>query len=238
MRSRAVRLPKTPQPEAGVTYAQKISKAEAEIDWREDAEEVLRKVRAFNPAPVAQTRWDGAAAAHLGGRAASAPRPRARRRRPGTVIGAAPERHRRGLRPRCAAHHAPAARRAQAHDRGRTPELAAARGGEVLEPMSGAALDARAAGGPGDHARFARAGHAGCRARRAARATATHARTGGTLALLRGGARILSPRGHPAPRAHAARGNPSSRSSARSCRWRCSSSRMRARPIMPWSMRP
>jgi methionyl-tRNA formyltransferase len=50
-------LPETPQPEAGVTYAQKISKAEAEIDWRADAEEVLRKVRAFNPAPVAQTHW-------------------------------------------------------------------------------------------------------------------------------------------------------------------------------------
>jgi methionyl-tRNA formyltransferase len=53
-------VPETPQPEAGVTYAQKISKAEAEIDWRADAVEVLRKVRAFNPAPVAQTRWDGA----------------------------------------------------------------------------------------------------------------------------------------------------------------------------------
>jgi methionyl-tRNA formyltransferase len=52
-------VPETPQPEAGVTYAQKISKAEAEIDWRADAAEVLRKVRAFNPAPVAQTRWDG-----------------------------------------------------------------------------------------------------------------------------------------------------------------------------------
>jgi methionyl-tRNA formyltransferase len=50
-------LPETPQPEIGVTYAQKISKAEAEIDWRADAEEVLRKVRAFNPAPVAQTHW-------------------------------------------------------------------------------------------------------------------------------------------------------------------------------------
>jgi methionyl-tRNA formyltransferase len=47
----------TPQPEAGVTYAQKISKSEAQIDWRADAAEVLRKVRAFNPAPIAQTRW-------------------------------------------------------------------------------------------------------------------------------------------------------------------------------------
>jgi len=50
-------VPETPQPEVGATYAQKISKAEAEIDWRADAAEVLRKVRAFNPAPVAQTRW-------------------------------------------------------------------------------------------------------------------------------------------------------------------------------------
>jgi len=50
-------LPETPQPEAGVTYAHKISKPEAEIDWRADVEQVLRKVRAFNPAPVAQTRW-------------------------------------------------------------------------------------------------------------------------------------------------------------------------------------
>ena len=50
-------LTETPQPEAGITYAQKISKAEAEIDWRSDAQQVLRKVRAFNPAPVAQTRW-------------------------------------------------------------------------------------------------------------------------------------------------------------------------------------
>jgi methionyl-tRNA formyltransferase len=52
-------LPETPQPAAGVSYAQKISKAEAAIDWRADAEEILRKVRAFNPAPVAETRWSG-----------------------------------------------------------------------------------------------------------------------------------------------------------------------------------
>jgi methionyl-tRNA formyltransferase len=50
-------LPETRQPAAGVTYAHKITKAEAEIDWRAHACEVLRKVRAFNPAPVAQTRW-------------------------------------------------------------------------------------------------------------------------------------------------------------------------------------
>ncbi len=49
-----------PQPAAGVTYADKISKAEALIDWREDAIQVGRRVRAFNPWPVAETRWAGA----------------------------------------------------------------------------------------------------------------------------------------------------------------------------------
>ena len=55
----AGRAVETPQPEDGVTYAEKISKAEALIDWREDAEQVLRKVRAFTPAPIAETRWNG-----------------------------------------------------------------------------------------------------------------------------------------------------------------------------------
>jgi methionyl-tRNA formyltransferase len=50
----------SPQPDEGVSYAQKISKAEALIDWREDAKHIERRVRAFNPVPVAETRWDGA----------------------------------------------------------------------------------------------------------------------------------------------------------------------------------
>ena len=49
----------TAQPTQGVTYAEKIGKAEALIDWREDQELILRKVRAFNPTPVAETRWEG-----------------------------------------------------------------------------------------------------------------------------------------------------------------------------------
>jgi methionyl-tRNA formyltransferase len=48
-----------PQPEAGVTYAEKISKAEALLDWREGAALLARRIRAFNPAPVAETRWEG-----------------------------------------------------------------------------------------------------------------------------------------------------------------------------------
>ena len=45
--------PPVPQPEDGVTYAAKIDKAEARIDWTAAAEQVERQVRAFAPAPGA-----------------------------------------------------------------------------------------------------------------------------------------------------------------------------------------
>jgi methionyl-tRNA formyltransferase len=47
------------QPSEGVTYAAKIDKAEATIHWERHAEEISRQVRAFNPAPVAETRYKG-----------------------------------------------------------------------------------------------------------------------------------------------------------------------------------
>ncbi len=40
-----------PQPAEGVTYAHKIEKAEAAIDWRQPAAEIERRVRAFDPFP-------------------------------------------------------------------------------------------------------------------------------------------------------------------------------------------
>ncbi len=43
----------TAQPAEGVTYAAKIDKAEAAIDWRQDAPAVDRRIRAFNPFPGA-----------------------------------------------------------------------------------------------------------------------------------------------------------------------------------------
>ncbi|MGO2133190.1 MAG: methionyl-tRNA formyltransferase [Halomonas sp.] len=43
----------TPQPEQGVTYAAKLSKAEAELDFRQDASQLAARIRAFNPWPVA-----------------------------------------------------------------------------------------------------------------------------------------------------------------------------------------
>ncbi|HSQ98455.1 MAG TPA: methionyl-tRNA formyltransferase [Sphingomicrobium sp.] len=42
-----------PQPEHGATYASKVDKAEARIDWKATAEEVERQVLAFNPVPGA-----------------------------------------------------------------------------------------------------------------------------------------------------------------------------------------
>lgn len=48
-----------PQPETGVTYAHKLRKEEALIDWSAPACHIDRQVRAFNPWPVAETRWEG-----------------------------------------------------------------------------------------------------------------------------------------------------------------------------------
>ena len=47
------------QPAAGVTYASKLRKEEAAIDWSRSAVEIDRQIRAFDPWPVAQTRLHG-----------------------------------------------------------------------------------------------------------------------------------------------------------------------------------
>jgi methionyl-tRNA formyltransferase len=47
------RFEAVPQPEAGVTYAAKIGKEEAKLDWTLPALALARKVRAFNPFPGA-----------------------------------------------------------------------------------------------------------------------------------------------------------------------------------------
>ncbi len=49
----------TPQPAEGATYAAKLEKAEARIDWTARATEIERKVRAFTPWPIAETRYAG-----------------------------------------------------------------------------------------------------------------------------------------------------------------------------------
>ncbi len=52
-------LAATPQDESLVTYAHKLDKAEAAIDWHQSALAISRQVRAFNPFPVAQSQLKG-----------------------------------------------------------------------------------------------------------------------------------------------------------------------------------
>jgi methionyl-tRNA formyltransferase len=55
VRALAAGTPKTalPQPDEGAVYARKLDKAEARIDWSEPATALERRIRAFNPWPVA-----------------------------------------------------------------------------------------------------------------------------------------------------------------------------------------
>jgi methionyl-tRNA formyltransferase len=53
------KLEAVPQPEAGVCYAAKISKEEAALDFNLSAEEISRKIRAFNPFPGAHVNVNG-----------------------------------------------------------------------------------------------------------------------------------------------------------------------------------
>jgi len=48
-----------PQPEAGVTYAQKLQKGEGALDWSRPAEELARQVRGLNPWPGCSFRYQG-----------------------------------------------------------------------------------------------------------------------------------------------------------------------------------
>jgi methionyl-tRNA formyltransferase len=75
-------LPLCPQPESGITYASKIDKTEAPLDWRSPAIALARQVRAFNPAPGALAHLAGQAIKVWGAQAQSG------RAAPGTVIAA------------------------------------------------------------------------------------------------------------------------------------------------------
>ena len=89
-RAAAGQLQPVAQSAQGVTYAHKIDKQEAAIDWQQSAETICRRVRAFNPFPVAKTRlaaedikvW----AAQVGATVASSAHPLA-----GTIVAVTPE---------------------------------------------------------------------------------------------------------------------------------------------------
>ena len=53
------RLQPVIQDESQLTYAHKLDKGEASIDWQQDAVAIERQVRAFNPWPVAQAQYEG-----------------------------------------------------------------------------------------------------------------------------------------------------------------------------------
>ena len=52
-------MPPVKQPDEGVTYAHKIEKAEARVDWSQPAAVISRRIRAFDPFPGAFTELDG-----------------------------------------------------------------------------------------------------------------------------------------------------------------------------------
>ena len=72
------------QPEAGVSYAAKIDKAEARIDWTRPAPEVDRLIRGLSPFPGAWFEQDGARVKVLGSKLGAGSGA------PGTVLDAAP----------------------------------------------------------------------------------------------------------------------------------------------------
>ena len=79
-------LPPTPQPQEGVSYAAKIGKSEAAIDWRKSATEIDRQVRAFNPWPVAETRFADTQLRILTARIDEESAPQVPGTAPGTVV--------------------------------------------------------------------------------------------------------------------------------------------------------
>jgi methionyl-tRNA formyltransferase len=78
------RLSAEPQDESRATYARKLEKAEARLDWREPARVLERRVRAFNPWPIAEARYDGMQLRIFDAMAVMAPKSAA----PGTILSA------------------------------------------------------------------------------------------------------------------------------------------------------
>jgi methionyl-tRNA formyltransferase len=56
---KGIAILKTPQPSVGITYAEKILKNEAEINWQLSATEIDRHIRAFNPFPGSTSSLQG-----------------------------------------------------------------------------------------------------------------------------------------------------------------------------------
>jgi methionyl-tRNA formyltransferase len=79
-----VRVPPKPQADEGATYARKLDKSEARLDWSRPAIVLERKVRAFNPWPMAEAMLGGERLRIHGAVAIEVPHPAT----PGTVLAA------------------------------------------------------------------------------------------------------------------------------------------------------
>ena len=73
--AQANKLVRTPQPADGITYAHKIEKHEAALDWRLNAKQLAQRVRAFNPFPVATFHANGEVIKVWSAYAAAGPEP-------------------------------------------------------------------------------------------------------------------------------------------------------------------
>ena len=82
------RLQPVPQPAEGVTYAHKIEKQEAAVDWSGSAAVIERRIRAFYPFPGAATVWQGESIKLWQGRAEEGS---SSAQVPGSVLAAGPE---------------------------------------------------------------------------------------------------------------------------------------------------
>lgn len=76
-------LVRTPQPAEGVTYANKVEKHEALIDWAQPADTIVRRVLAFDPFPGANSPLDGETVKLWAAHEAAAP---AEQAAPGTLL--------------------------------------------------------------------------------------------------------------------------------------------------------
>lgn len=74
------------QDEALVTYAHKLEKAEAALDWSQSAQQCSRQVRAFNPFPVATAQFRGEVCKLWMATAVTTPEALAMQAPPGTVL--------------------------------------------------------------------------------------------------------------------------------------------------------
>ncbi|MGF6752953.1 methionyl-tRNA formyltransferase [Paraburkholderia sp. GAS334] len=85
---RSGKLSSTPQPTDGATYAEKIAKHEAALDWRRPAAELARQVRAFDPFPGGVATLEDGTALKIWAAEAVDP---AREAAPGMIVEVSPE---------------------------------------------------------------------------------------------------------------------------------------------------